>query len=134
MARSSSSRDVITPTIHGPREGRFLKRPRQLGSRRSFACLFLASQCSAIAFSRRTWQECRTPGSLVAGVGTIEIRVAFCVRDDPHNETLRKDFSDREADAIDCDGAFADDVMRGLRWKFNFKAMVASVFLKSHNA
>ena len=64
----------------------------------------------------------------------IEISVAFCVWDDPHTEAFRKNFRDCKTNAVDCDGTFADNVMRELSWQLNFQTMVASTFLEGENA
>ena len=63
----------------------------------------------------------------VAGGAGVEVGVGVGVRDDPAGEAVLRDFGDGEADAIDGDAAFIDEVVGRLGGEGDLEAVVGAV-------
>lgn len=53
------------------------------------------------------------------------------MRYDPDAEPIATDARDRQADAVDCNGAFLDDVAHDRRWRSNVEHVVLTIAFKA---
>lgn len=69
-----------------------------------------------------------------AGLRLFQIRMHPRVRNNPSDETLGQHFSGCQADSVNSDGAFCDDVARELHRQLDLKSIVSALLCKVDNA
>src|SRR6266568_1782138 len=60
--------------------------------------------------------------------------MALGVRDDPCDETFRKNISDCEADSVESDRTFAGNILRKPGRQLEFQSKIRAFLLEGHNA